>query len=145
MSDKKFNIDKASKEHPFKVPEQYFDALPGKIQEKVVTAPSARTWLSPRTQWVSVLAAAMILFFIGINFYPESDLNHDDLLSSVSNEDIIDYLESEELSAYEIAQVIDIEPLIDEMDIYYLDGLDEDLSEEDLEFIYTEIDFSNEI
>ncbi|MFY0626675.1 MAG: hypothetical protein JXR07_10280 [Reichenbachiella sp.] len=146
MEHKKFDIEKLPKSNLFKVPEQYFEELPTKIQEQITTPSQSSIFFDYKMQWIGSLTAAAIIIFVGIWFYPNTNIQEVDLLADISSSEIIDYLDYEDISTYEIAYVIDVETLLSEGEPNnYIDLSEEQLSDEELESIYTEYDFSTDI
>ncbi len=86
----------------FKVPEHYFEELPGRIQEKIRSRERS-FW--PEVNWqgiikfsVSIAAALFLLFY----FHPEKSQNDltapERILAQVNTDDVIAYLELTDLN-----------------------------------------------
>ena len=145
MKKEKYDIEEFKKDSVFKVPEKYFDDLPMKIQGRISESPKEEVSLLGRMQWAMVATAAVVIFSVGIVFFQSPNESIEtDLLAQVSTEDIIDYLSEEDVSSFEIASVVDVGSLLDEESLY-LNYLEQDLSVEDLEPIYSEYDYSLDV
>lgn len=129
----KFDIHKDKIETPFRTPENYFEGLTGRIQEQVsskVRSPHPVLQL----KWL-MAPAFMIILGLSIYFYltpSGAEVSMDQLLAEVSDEQIEAYLELNNISEYEIAQLIEnTDDLVETTD--YLEGIEMD--EADLESI----------
>ncbi len=112
---KKHRLEDITKHQVFTdPPEGYFHKLPGVIQEKIANE-SVR---STSTYWISALklvpvAAAMVLIVLysGILQPKESIPGFEQVLSEVTSDDILQYLEGLELTNEEILAEIDFTAL----------------------------------
>ncbi|MFZ2907295.1 MAG: hypothetical protein WAZ98_13920 [Cyclobacteriaceae bacterium] len=96
-------LEDIPKNHPFKVPEGYFDRLPGLIQARVSEKTSiweAKPIVRYALQYalpVLVLAVASILYLV-----PDSSQDADSLLASVSTEELVTYLQESGITTDEL-------------------------------------------
>ncbi len=124
-------LEEINKDNIFKTPESYFDELPVRIQSKISSR--ERKFL-PDLNWsvvlkVSVPIAAILLFALYLG--PQKTQNElpgpENLLSQVSADDVIAYLELENIWTNDIIAQIDLreadlwqddeDPLIDALDL----------------------------
>jgi len=130
---KPFKLEEFPRENMFKVPDGYFDELPGIIQERVTMKPETSNWrevfLTPANGWKAALAVAVIallLVFSGVfnsNTYKGSV---EDILAEVSLEDLIEYVEYSDISTEEILAELDFS----DYEMNYLMGDDIQLLDE---------------
>jgi len=124
-------LEEIDRDNIFKVPESYFDELPVRIQSKIS---SRKRKFLPDLNWSVVLkvsiSLAAILFFV-LYLGPQKTQNElsepENLLAQVSADDVIAYLELEDIWTNDIIAQIDIreadlwqddeDPLIDELDL----------------------------
>jgi hypothetical protein len=100
-------LNKTQKTNPFVVPEDYFDELPGKIQEKIAAKTSAKTvytgFISNKWQYKILAAFFLVILIIGSVLLirsPETgtegyqvDLTLDDIIDE-NNDVMIDFDET---------------------------------------------------
>lgn len=135
---KKIDLNELDKNQPFKAPDGYFEELPSLIQSKAVdSGRNTRIWELPAVRWATVPAmmlVAIVIFFA----LPSENQNPEDLLSEVSTEELIAYLETSEMSTTELLEMID-EPnsLFDGTDV---DMLGDDLTDDDMELLLDNYD-----
>lgn len=113
-------------------PEGYFDRLPGVIQSKTAHKSGSGdrqvVWINALKLIPVAAALGLIMFYIGLFSSQESTPGFEDLLSEVTTEDIILYLEDMEISNEEILEEVDLtafslefenhdDPLMDNLDI----------------------------
>ena len=124
-------LKEIDRDNIFKAPESYFDELPVRIQSKIS---SRKRKFFPDLNWSVVLKVsvplAAILFF-ALYLGPQKTQNElsepENLLAQVSADDVIAYLELEDIWTNDIIAQIDIretdlwqddeDPLIDELDL----------------------------
>ena len=102
-------LDDISKNHPFKVPEGYFDRLPGIIQARVaenVKAKEAKPYFRYAFQYALPIIALAIVAVIYLT--PSTPQTIDTMLASVSTEELIAYLEESEMTTDEILERMDL-------------------------------------
>lgn len=145
--DTPISLESVKKENIHQVPDQYFEELPLKIQTKINEQKGTSPVFAGRMQLAWMMTAAMIIFIIGWLFYPLGNdrLTADQILADIQSEDLIEYLYEENISTEDILASIDQDFLLDEMDAIEAEMIDENLSEEELESIYLEMDYSTEI
>ncbi len=133
---KKIDLNKDRIETPFKVPDDYFDKLTGKIQERISVN---ETEPAPYFSWKWALAPAMVLVIaLVFFFYPQStEPGMDQILADVTDAQIEAYLELNDVSEYELALLIeDTEGLAEPDD--YLEGIE--INTDDLEMLIIDIE-----
>lgn len=90
-SDLKYNLH--LKKSPFTVPDVYFDNLSNQIEARLQKEQKeVKFYQRPLSRWLAVAASLVLLVTFYLN---QSDQVSSDLLSSVSDETIISFLESE--------------------------------------------------
>ena len=117
---KKYRLEDIKKQQVFtEPPEGYFDRLPGIIQAKTANKPVRRAQL----YWVGVLrlvplAAVVVLIalYSGLLNKKESGPGLDELLSEVTTDEIIQYLEDLDLTNEEILEEVDLMALSSEFE-----------------------------
>jgi len=117
---KKFRLDDLKKNRLFSDPPQdYFDKLPGIIQAKTANQPRTQS----QTYWIGALklipvAALMVLIalYSGLLNNEKSVPGFNVILSEVSSDDIIQYLEELDISNEEILAEVDMNALSFEFD-----------------------------
>lgn len=117
---KKYRLEDIKKQQVFtEPPEGYFDRLPGIIQAQTANKPVRR----PQLYWVRVLrlvplAAVVVLIalYSGLLDKKESGPGLDELLSEVTTDEIIQYLEDLDLTNEEILEEVDLMALSSEFE-----------------------------
>ncbi len=122
----RIKLDDIEKKIPYEVPDDYFLNLTADIQSKIST--KSKIEIIPK--WALRLAfvpALLLMVFIGYKVYDSNDVSipqSEILLANIPDEDIISYLDQEELSLNDLmAMTTDFSDLLDE-DPDYLQGLD---------------------
>jgi hypothetical protein len=98
-------LEDLPKNHPFKVPEGYFDKLPGIIQSRVAEkseVQEARPYFRLALQYalpVIVLAIVAVIYLV-----PKNGQDVDTMLASVSTEELVAYLEESEITTEELLE-----------------------------------------
>ena len=109
MQKEKIHIENIRKENIFKVPENYFNDLPMRIQAqtsgktKVVPLIS---WSKQRT-WASVAACTVVGILGYFTLMPQQDSLGRESLAGVQNHEIINYLIQENINQSDVAEQID--------------------------------------
>ncbi len=139
MKNKPINLEALKREAPFQVPERYFDELPTIIQSRIPVAPQRRPLVSWSWQRSMALTGALSLILMLVWFtIPERQgpLGNEPL-SEVSNEAILEYLDEENISYYDLSEnnVVQTAFTTDSTVLNYLEGVDE-------EFLRSQIDDS---
>jgi hypothetical protein len=108
MKNENFNLNNIPKENIFKVPENYFNDLPVRIQAQT----SGRTkvvplisWSKKRT-WGSIAACTAIGILGYFTLMPQQDSLGDESLADVKNQEIVNYLIQENLNQGDFAEQI---------------------------------------
>ena len=135
--DMKYKLDDIEKKKVFDVPEGYFEDLPMKIQKRIEsesTSKMAIAW----PKWSVALAASLPLIAVFLFVIPSNDVNAEDLLASVTQEELIAYLDEIELEEFEIITALGDNPSV--FDFEETEGLDdidlEDQSIDDMLLVY---------
>lgn len=136
-----------NKENIFKVPDRYFDELPGRIQARI---PGNTAATKPLFTWklatAIVVPAMMIMFFLIYNGTPEnvaSQVDVESMISQVEVEDVISYLELTNISTDDIMEQVafsDNNLGLDEEFPLQLEELD--IDEEEFEAIVDQYDIN---
>jgi len=119
------------KENIFKVPEHYFDELPGRIQENIHSRKQSIRPEIIRQAIIKLTVSMAAVLLIALYFMPEKKQNDiaipENIIAQVNTDDIIAYLELTDLNVDDfIAQAEggnfdlwqgDEDPLIDDLDL----------------------------
>ncbi len=103
------NLEDIPKNHPFKVPDGYFDSLPGIIQARVAEkseVKEAKPYFRYALQYVLpvvVLAIVAVIYLV-----PGTPQDVDSMLASVSTEELAAYLEESEITTEELLDQMDL-------------------------------------
>lgn len=130
---KKFRIEDIDKRRVFtEPPEGYFDKLPGIIQSKTAhkeRSSKSRVFFIRALKMVPVAALLILIaLYSGVISLKEDNPGFEELLSEVSSDDIIQYLEEIDISNEEILEEVDLtalslefeqieDPLLETLDI----------------------------
>ena len=92
-------LEEISKNHPFTTPEGYFEKLPGIVQARV-SKESAVAESNPYFRYTLQYALPIVLIVVAAVFYfkPSSTEGSENLLASVSAEELATYLETTEFN-----------------------------------------------
>jgi hypothetical protein len=105
-------LEKLSKKSPFTVPEGYFDKLPLVIQAKLeATRPvkSDHQYFRFAMQYALPVLVMVVLFILVFN--PSTSDSVEQILSTVSTEQLLTYLEENNLTTEELLNTIDFDSL----------------------------------
>ena len=146
MDNKRIRLDDLKRETPFTVPEGYFDKLPQIIQSRIPAEPVRKPIVGWSWQRSMALVSAMALIFVLVWVtVPERQGSlGQEPLSNVSDASIVDYLEDENISYYDLSEhkVVQTAFDTDSTVLYYLDGMDNEfLRQQILETSPSELDF----
>lgn len=129
-------LEDIPKNHPFKVPEGYFDSLPGIIQARVAEKSKVKE-AKPYFQYALQYALPVVVLAIVavIYLFPNNPQDADTILASVSTEELVAYLEQSDITTEELLTEMNldsesveaIESEVYFIDIENLDELDLDL------------------
>jgi len=131
-------LEDIPKNHPFKVPDGYFEKLPGVIQARIAEQTHVRE-SKPYLRYALQYALPVLILGVAAVIYlmPGTPQNTESLLASVSTEELVAYLEESEISTEELLDQFElnaenIEAIEDEVYSNF-EGL-EDIDELDLDF-----------
>ncbi len=125
MKNERIDIENLRKENIFKVPENYFNDLPMRIQAqtsgktKIVPLIS---WSKKRT-WASIAACSVIGILGYFTLMPKQDSLGNESLAGVQNQEIINYLIQENINQADVAEQIDNTKTLKFQDSELLDNL----------------------
>jgi hypothetical protein len=99
-------LEDIPKTQPFKVPDHYFEDLPMRIQARIQKPERKSVWAG---EWGLALKLAIPVLVIGIGavvFWPKLNSANDPIagLESVSTQELLVYLESDEITTEEILE-----------------------------------------
>lgn len=121
-------LEDIQKNNPFSVPDGYFDKLPGVIQARIEG--TAKKQPVPYFRYALQYAMPVIaLIIVAVIYLTPKTENYNDILASVSTEQLAAYLEDSELTTEDILES---------------DGLDEESADAIEEEVYfNDIDFND--
>ena len=126
-----------SKKHPFRVPENYFEELPMRIQERLGEGPGRITimeMIRPRLAYAAMIAVLITVGFLGTRYFFLNNTQN-----SLSSDEILDAIE---YFGYEFEEDLLISALV-ETDIDYFPEFSATESEQIIEYLSDDyIDFS---
>ncbi len=96
-------LEDISKENIYKVPEGYFDKLPGVIQARVAK-PESKGWFVP--VFKIALPAIALVVAVSIWFTSPQEASFEDQLNEIQTEQLLAYLEESEIPADLITEEI---------------------------------------
>ena len=139
-------LEEINKKNIYKVPDQYFDQLPMRIQSRVdAQKPVNRFTFS----WnfaakIAVPAMVLLLFYFGID-NSNTGQSTEQLLAMVDTEDIIAYLETTDITTDEILEQIDLSTI--ELDFADEESMMQDIEMdvEDMDILFDEFGIESEI
>ena len=102
-------LEDIPKKHPFEVPEGYFDSLPGIIQSRIADKSEVRE-AKPYFRYALQYALPVVILAIVTIIYvvPSKPQSIDSMLSSVSTEELVAYLEQSEITTEELLETIEL-------------------------------------
>jgi len=103
-------LEDIPKNHPFKVPEDYFNRLPAMIQSRIAGESDVKE-TKPYFRYALQYALPVILIAIAAVFYlrPTEQPDADRLLATVSTDELVAYLEQSEMSTDELLENMDFD------------------------------------
>jgi len=130
MDKNRIRLDDLKRETPFSVPEGYFEKLPQIIQSRIPLEPVRKPifgWSWQRSVAL-VSAMALILVLVWVTVPERQGSLGQEPLSNISDSSIIDYLEDQNISYYDLSEhkVVQKAFETDSTVLYYLDGMDDD-------------------
>jgi len=139
----KYKLDDIEKKKVFDVPESYFEDLPMKIQKRIESETSGKVAFA-WPKWSVALAASLTLIAVFLFVIPSNDVNAEDLLASVTQEELIAYLDEIELEEFEIIAALGDNPSV--FDFEETEGLDDiDLEDQSIDDMLLEYDLEEEL
>jgi hypothetical protein len=104
-------LEEIPKKGIFEVPDGYFDQLPGIIQARVA---EKNTETRPYFRYALAYALPVVLLLVLAVIYltPQKSLSAEELLSSVSSEELVAYLEQSEISLDELLDYADYDEAV---------------------------------
>ncbi|MEO1050702.1 MAG: hypothetical protein AAFX87_08745 [Bacteroidota bacterium] len=147
----KMKLDDIEKKQIYEVPDGYFDKLPGIIQARVTEKQTSRVGM-PKLGYglrlaIPIIVAIAIAVYVFLNSNSVGEpTDIEGLISQVSTEELIEYIQLSDISTDELIEEIGDEidwTLGTEEDID-LQLIDEDISEEELEELLDDHDLSGE-
>ena len=127
---------------PFKVPDGYFDELTTSIQDRIHHKPK-HVWMPHgQLQWSVIGASLALLVTLSWMFWPKNEVSAEQLLAQVSEQDLIAYLDFQDLTE---------DDLLDGVSEDVLEGLWaeeevlEDLNLEDMDLEMILLEYENDI
>ncbi len=139
-------LDDIHKEDIFKVPNGYFDTLPGRIQDRILEAgPKIAVRSIFDRRYLAPMAAAAMIILLAVLVITEKKPTPEELIAGVPTESLISYLVSSDISTEEIFE--NINPSIIAEDFFTEDDMSIDsldISGEDAEQMLNEIGANGE-
>jgi hypothetical protein len=140
-------LDDIHKENIFKVPDGYFDTLPGRIQDRILEAGPEIASVRPifYRRYLAPIAAAAMVVLLAVLVITEKKPTPEELIARVPTESLISYLVSSDISTEEIFE--NINPSIIAEDFFTEDDMSIDsldISGEDVEQMLNELGANGE-
>lgn len=142
-------LEDINKDNIFKVPDNYFDNFPERLQKRIEeTEQQKKTPVIRLRPIINIAAAAVILMFVvyGITQINDNSTSIDQILSEISSEDLVNYLVESDMSTDEFLESLDMsviasteDPITDEFipsDPLDEETIDELLDEYEIEMQY---------
>ncbi|NJN25507.1 MAG: hypothetical protein HC819_05860 [Cyclobacteriaceae bacterium] len=109
-------LDDIHKKNIFDVPDRYFDQLPGQIQKRITKKENLYTSVVRNGYWprlaIPALGLVLVLIFFANPGKYQSVESIEVMLAEVSDEDVIAYLQSTDITIEEIMEHVDGEALV---------------------------------
>lgn len=130
MKSDRIKLDEINRNLPYTVPEGYFDKLPSTILERIPSSTKPAPLISWSWKRSMALASALVLLVALVwSTFPlrQGDIGRD-TLADVSDTAIVDYLQTQELDFYDLAEHKTIQASFDtdSAAVHYLKGVDQD-------------------
>ncbi len=142
-------LDDIHKKNIYKVPDEYFDDLPGRIQKRISEKNTPRESFSfnwSLTTKIALPVAAMIAIILLVVLNPRennsTNLSYEAMLENVSSESMISFLELEDITSDDIIHSIDVQQLdenFQDLEQSYIE-IEEQIDDELLDAIINEYD-----
>lgn len=130
MDKDRIRLDDLKKEIPFSVPEGYFEKLPQIIQSRIPSEPIRKPMVGWSWQRSVALASAMalILVLVWVTVPERQGSLGQEPLSNVSDASIVDYLEDQNISYYDLSEHKVVQKAFDTDStvLFYLDDMDDE-------------------
>ncbi len=117
MDNKKIRLADLPKINPVQTPDSYFEDLPQRIQARVHQQPAKvlKPHWTARHSWLSAGAAASVAILMYLSWPTRQDSIGVETLSQLHSEDIVQYLEHENVSVLDLSEVSKNKILIDSL------------------------------
>lgn len=89
-------LEDLSREHPFKVPDGYFEKLPGVIQTRVAK-PEPKAWFTPSFRLSMSVVAVVLVVALWITSHNTGN-SIEEQLNEIQTQELMTYLDENELS-----------------------------------------------
>jgi hypothetical protein len=119
-------LDEIPKKTPFEVPEGYFEKLPGRIQARIAKPEPEIAWGKVAVRYalpLVVMGAAAVFFLTN-----RPSLSPEEVIASIDSEQLVAYLEDAEVNTDDLLDVISLEPM--EVESIEMDALGDFLMDE---------------
>ncbi|MGD1959947.1 MAG: hypothetical protein ACFB2Y_13895 [Fulvivirga sp.] len=140
-------LDKIEKKNIYKVPDDYFNTLPGIIQSKALeeSKKSSIAWSIPVIKYaVPALLVVILAGYYAFVNEQEQLKSAVELLSEVETDELVEYLAYSEITTEEILEIVELNEIDFEFENEETDLLnDSDL--DDLEYVLDEFSENNEL
>lgn len=125
-------LEDIPKKNIFEVPDGYFDRLPGVIQSRIAENKPLReriSYFALSLRYVlPVILVIAASIFVYQNYYNTQPTDTESLLASVSSQDLVEYLDDDDVSIEEILEDVDVNEINpDELNTMELDFSEKDL------------------
>lgn len=112
-NERKMKLQDIDKKEIFKVPDRYFEELPGRIQDRIHKKQPEYQWMPVLNRAVKYAIPALAVLFVVLYFtiYDRAvpqDKSYEAILEEVSTDNIITYLEYQDITTEEIIENIDV-------------------------------------
>ena len=134
MDRKRIQLEDIERKHLFSAPDGYFDELPSIIQSKIPTKEVEVSWFSARKVATWSAAASVLVGLFWVTLPLRQGPMEPDSLVAVSDDAIVEYLHTQDMDYYDLAQQSVIqEAFADESTLMnYLDLVDDASIQEQL-------------
>jgi hypothetical protein len=130
MDKDRIRLDDLKKEMPFSVPDGYFDKLPQIIQSRIPSEPIHKPMVgwSWRRSVALASAMALILVLVWVTVPERQGSLGQEPLSDISDASIVDYLEDQNISYYDLSEHKVVQKAFDTDStvLFYLDDMDDE-------------------
>lgn len=124
----------------FKVPDGYFDRLPGVIQARVAEKPAQSVWVKAGRYTLKYAVPAIVLGLVALTLWNgPSRQSTEEILAGIESEQLVAYLEETDINADDILMSLDLEQI--EVDAIQEEAFEEiGLDDMDVEALSEEFD-----